>query len=300
MPSAICCIGHITIDHVLTPHSARTMPGGTAFYFSKALARMPVAYSLVTALAATEQKVVDELRTEGINVEVLPSAHSVIFENKYGEDLNQRTQRVLQKAASFKAGQLAALEAEIFHLGPLLADDFSLDAIRVLSKKGKLSLDVQGFLRRVDGTNVVPIDWKEKLSVLPFIHFLKANEEEMEVLTGCSDVLEGAKRLAGWGVKEVIITSGSRGSVVYNGKSLAPIPAYQPARETDATGCGDTYMAGYLYRRTRGASIQGAGEFAAAMAALKIEKAGPFCGTEAEVNAMVKADCRMVAPQDAL
>ena len=37
-----------------------------------------------------------------------------------------------------------------------------------------------------------------------------------------------------------------------------------------ATGCGDTYMAGYLYQRLKGAGIQDAGEFAAAMATLKL------------------------------
>jgi sugar/nucleoside kinase (ribokinase family) len=48
-------------------------------------------------------------------------------------------------------------------------------------------------------------------------------------------------------------------------------------------------MAGYLFQRSSGASIQQAGEFASAMAALKIEKAGPFRGTEADVNAVVQA-----------
>jgi sugar/nucleoside kinase (ribokinase family) len=55
----------------------------------------------------------------------------------------------------------------------------------------------------------------------------------------------------------------------------------------DATGCGDTYMAGYLYQRVRGAAIREAGEFAAAMATLKIEASGPFTGTRAEVLALL-------------
>ena len=94
MAPAVCCIGHITIDHVITPGSAVTMPGGTAFYFSYAIANMPVTYTLVTALALTEMDVVNEIRTAGIEVFVLPSLHSVVFENKYGEDLNHRKQQV--------------------------------------------------------------------------------------------------------------------------------------------------------------------------------------------------------------
>ncbi len=52
-----------------------------------------------------------------------------------------------------------------------------------------------------------------------------------------------------------------------------------PPPVIDATGCGDTYMAGFLYQRIKGASLQEAGEFAAAMATLKIQSSGPFTGT---------------------
>ena len=293
MVPAICCIGHITVDHVITPGSRLTMPGGTAYYFSHAIANMPVRYHLVTAQAATEMPVVDELRARNIPVVVLPSDCSVIFENKYGNDLGQRSQRVLQKAAPFSAEQLMGVDAQIFHLGPLLADDFSLDAIRTIAEKGKISLDVQGFLRRVEATHVMAVDWKEKIAVLPVVHFLKASEEEMEVLTGCTNVFEGAGVLSAWGAREVIITGGSKGSVIYNGVDYTVIPAYLPQQETDATGCGDTYMAGYLFQRSSGASIQQAGEFASAMAALKIEKAGPFRGTVDDVNAVVNAGQRI-------
>ena len=53
--------------------------------------------------------------------------------------------------------------------------------------------------------------------------------------------------------------------------------------ETDTTGCGDTYMAGYLYQRIKLATPENAGQFAAAMATLKIESPGPFTGTKADV-----------------
>lgn len=50
-----------------------------------------------------------------------------------------------------------------------------------------------------------------------------------------------------------------------------------------ATGCGDTYMAGYLYMRNKGASYKEAGCFAAAMCTIKLEASGPFGGTEKDV-----------------
>jgi sugar/nucleoside kinase (ribokinase family) len=116
----------------------------------------------------------------------------------------------------------------------------------------------------------------------------------MEVLTGHSDVYSGAKTLADWGVKEVIITLGSKGSVILHQGVYYSIPAYYPVSVEDATGCGDTYMAGYLYQRTKGAGIQQAGEFAAAMATLKIESSGPFTGTKEDVYALLEDNERMV------
>ena len=105
----------------------------------------------------------------------------------------------------------------------------------------------------------------------------------MTVLTGHNDVETGAKVLADWGVKEVVITNGSMGSVIYSGGAFYKIQAYPPNRLVDATGCGDTYMAGYLYYRSKSADIQQAGQFAAAMASIKMESPGPFTGTEQQI-----------------
>ena len=177
------------------------------------------------------------------------STHSVCFENIYGENQNERTQRVTAKADPFTVEGLKDTDARIIHLGSLLADDFSLEVIKFLSGKGLLSVDVQGFLRKVENEKVLAVDWPEKKEALKYIHILKANEHETEVLTGCKNPREAALKLANWGVKEVLLTLGSMGSVIYADGEFHEIPAYPPTEIVDATGCGDTYMAGYLYMR---------------------------------------------------
>ena len=244
---------------------------------------LDVNYLLVTALAEKEMGVVSDLRTKGIEVNVLPSTHTVYFENNYSENQDHRTQKVFQKADPFTAEQLLPTDARIFHLGPLLADDIPVELIRTLSGKGIVSLDVQGYLREVRNENVCAIDWPGKREALQYVDILKANEYEMEVLTGQTNVRTGAIHLCDWGVKEVIITLGSKGSVIYNGEKFFDIPAYVPASLVDGTGCGDTYMAGYLFKRSKSAGMQEAGEFAAAMATKNIESSGPFTGTEEDV-----------------
>lgn len=264
------------------------MAGGTAFYFSNAISNMPVKYKLVTALAKTEMAEVGKLQAAGIDVKALPSGHSVYFENIYAENQDHRTQRVLQKADAFTIEDLDDVEATIYHLGALLADDMSTDLIKALFNKGNVSVDAQGYLREVVDNDVHAIDWADKREALKYVDILKVNEHELEVLTGFTDIHEGAKILAEWGVKEVVITLGSLGSVIYADDVFYDIPAYKPKAVVDATGCGDTYMAGYLYKRAKGFGIQISAEFAAAMAGLKIETSGPFTGTEADVVEMLR------------
>jgi len=280
----ICCVGHITSDKVVTIQETRYMPGGTALYFSCAVSNLNTHYLLVTAVADAELPYVESLREKGITVKVQPSAHTVFFENIYAEDQDQRTQNVWQKADAFKFDEIADVEAQVFHLGPLLADDISTELIKRLAKKGRISLDVQGYLRKVEDNKVYATGWPDKAEALQYVDIVKADVGELEALTGCTGVEEGANILQSWGVKEVVITNGSKGSTIYCDGISYKIPAYRPANVVDATGCGDTYMAGYLFKRTKGAGIQEAGEFAAAMAGLKTKTPGPFTGTELDVT----------------
>ncbi len=283
----ICTIGHISLDKVVTPQSVKYMPGGTSFYFSKALVHSAINYGLVTALSPQEQPVVDALRAEGITVYALPSTHSVYFENIYSADQNHRDQHVLAKAAPFSTALMPDITAKVFHLGPLLADDIPVTLLADLARRGLVSLDIQGYLRHVVKRNVVYRDWAEKKRMLPKIGILKANQFEMQVLTGRADAREGARYLADLGVPEVIITLGSEGSLIFTEGLFHQIQAFTPKAVVDATGCGDTYMAGYLSKRVNGASVEEAGEYGAAMATLKIGLFGPFSGPHALVTELL-------------
>ena len=274
----ICCIGHITKDKIVTPHRVVYMAGGTSFYFAYAINQLPndVSFSLVTSMDPTETEPAEKMRQDGIDVTLNASRNTVFFENIYGENQNERKQRVLAKADPFTIEQLEHVDAKVYHLGSLLSDDFSNEVVEYLAKKGKVSIDVQGYLREVRDEKVYPIDWKDKLKVLKNTYYLKVNEIEMETITGLKDAHEAAKLLHSWGVTEVIITLGSEGSLIYVDDTFYEIPAYAPHEVVDATGCGDTYSAGYLYQRTLGATPTEAGKFAAAMCTIKLEHNGPF------------------------
>lgn len=282
----ICCIGHITKDKIITPRQTVYMAGGTSFYFSYAFSHLPqnVSFQLVTKLGEGEMKSVEDMRQAGIDVLVYPSRHTVYFENKYGENQNDRTQRVLERAEPFTVDEMREVNAGVYHLGSLLSDDFSTEVVKYLSTKGRISIDAQGYLREVRGEKVYPIDWAEKREILAHTDIIKVNEHEMEVITGLTDPRAAAKCLAEWGVKEVCVTLGSEGSIILAEGKFYDIPAYEPKEIVDATGCGDTYSAGYLWCRAQGMGFEESGKFAAAMCTLKLEHSGPFDGSIDDVR----------------
>ena len=286
----ICCIGHITHDRIVTPKRSLDLAGGTAFYFAHGISQLPprVSFQLVTKGGEYINGEVERLRKKNIDVTAYKSAHTVFFENKYGSDSNNRQQRVLAKSDPFTLGEVEPLQAKVFHLGSLLADDFSVDVVRSLSTKGRVSIDVQGYLREVRGERVYPVGWKDKARVLECTDFLKLNEHEMEVVTSSHDPRSVALELASYGVREVIVTLGSYGSLVYVDGRFYEIPAFRPREVVDATGCGDTYSTGYLYLRLQGASPDEAGRFAAALCTLKLEHSGPFNATVEDVHRLMR------------
>ncbi len=291
----LCCIGHITRDKIVTPRQTVFMSGGVAFYFSYAINHLPanVNYTLITKLTDEDKSAAQDMINAGINLRLFPSKQTVFFENIYGDNPDDRTQRVRAKSDQFCIEDVNGIDASIFHLGTLLSDDFTIEFVRELHKRGKVSVDAQGFLRKVVDESVEKCDWENKEEWLKHIDIIKVNEMEMEVLTHETDVKKAAEIIASWGPKEVLITLGSLGSVVYTDKQFIKVPSYKPTSLVDATGCGDTFMAGYLYCRTQKKSPYESACFAAAMCTSKLSHNGPFCGDIEEIRKIGGSDINL-------
>lgn len=284
----ICCIGHITRDRIITQDPPNTVysAGGSAYYVAWAFQALPhdVDFQLVTSVSREMMPEVERLREAGVSVKSFESPDNVFFENKYGKNMDNRSQRVLAKSAPFTIEQLEGIEARVFHLGTLLADDFAPEVVEYLATKGDVSIDVQGYMRYVKGEQVYSTEWNDKLRLLKHTAILKVNEWECQTLTGITDPFVAAEQIHAWGVREVIVTLGGGGSIIYAEGKYYETPAYPPSKLVDATGCGDTYSAGYLYARAKGMSYEESGRFAAAMCTLKLEHTGPFDRTIDDVH----------------
>jgi sugar/nucleoside kinase (ribokinase family)/copper chaperone CopZ len=178
----------------------------------------------------------------------------------------------------------ADVTADIYHLAGLVVGDYAPDMIPALSKKGKVAVDVQGYLRNVDrakGGEMYFADWAKKKELLPYITYLKTDAAEAEILTGTDDRRKAAEMLAEWGAKEVVITHNTEVLVYADGKIFTcPIRARSLAGRT---GRGDTTFAAYICER-KNASPAEALLTATATVSLKMETPGPFKGTRADVE----------------
>lgn len=101
----------------------------------------------------------------------------------------------------------------------------------------------------IDAVSIVKV--RKLLDVLDKIDFLKPNKIEAEFLSGIQIVDEKSLVLAGekllsLGIKNVLITLGSRGVYIANSTTRKLIPAIE-TNVVNSTGAGDSFVGGFTY-----------------------------------------------------
>jgi sugar/nucleoside kinase (ribokinase family) len=242
---------------------------------------------LTKVAAADEPALLEELRAAGASVFNRPTATTTTFRNIYPrENADARLQRVDARAEPLRPDDLPPIRAKIWQIGPLTDQDIDPAIIaRCAGKGGAVGIDVQGLTRRIVAGEVRPSDPLRGAEHLRHVDVLKADEEEILIYTGCATVAEATASVRAAGVREVLITRGSGGSIVFADGEPLEIEAVPPRRVADATGCGDTYLAAYMAHRLTGADRAACAGFASAAASLNIETFGAFQGSTADIAA---------------
>jgi sugar/nucleoside kinase (ribokinase family) len=147
----------------------------------------------------------------------------------------------------------ALADADWVHAGALTRDDFPAATLAALARGRVLSLDGQALVRRAAVGDLV-LDAAYDPEVLRHVDVLKLAADELDTLG-----LELTERsLRSLGVREVVVTLGSTGSVVYADGHAEHVPTI-PLEAVDPTGAGDSWTTAYLvYRRQRHAPTSAA------------------------------------------
>ena len=86
-------------------------------------------------------------------------------------DRERRKAECLAQSDAITPDQIPDVDCGLYHLAGLLYGDFPNELITALSKKGKVSADIQGFLRHNENGLMNFHDWKDKLDLSPLFRF---------------------------------------------------------------------------------------------------------------------------------
>ncbi len=128
---------------------------------------------------------------------------------------------------------------------------------------------------------------KFDVSILENVDVITPNMQELEALLrnvrGGSPVdarerdpekiADAARQLFSFGVKDIVVTLGKRGSLLVKKGSFASFGVY-PVEQVDATAAGDAFTAALSYMYARGNDIADCIPFASAAAAITVTRAG--------------------------
>lgn len=281
----VLTIGHISLDYNIDCFDKQiTEIGGAVIYSSASAYACGGKVGAVTKLAEKDKERLNELVIPKEDIFYIPCGKSTSIRNKYFTPDKEKRQCVcLSQADAFTVNDIPAVECKIYHLAGLLYGDFDGEMIKELSKRGKVAVDVQAFLRHSagEGKEMYFSDWKDKKELLPFIDYFKTDAAEAEILTGTSDRKKAAETLYGWGAKEIVITHNTE-VLAFDGKK-AETCKIKARNLSGRSGRGDTTFAAYITERLS-APMKEALLFATATVSYKMEKPGPFRGTRKDIE----------------
>lgn len=126
--------------------------------------------------------------------------------------------------------------------------------------------------------------------ILRSVDYLVCNKNEIQALVGGNEDLESQARVPlAWGVRNVIVTLGRKGSIWVSGREMHSQEAF-PVEAVDAVGAGDCFCGVLAAFLATGEPVAAALRWASAAAAISTTRRGaqPSMPTRAEIDDFLK------------
>ena len=284
----VICIGNYTKDTIITPSGTSHVDGGAVNYAAHAIARLGLRAAVVTHLAQEDARVVDKFGQAGIDCFPTYTPHSTLMQLHYptaNPDIRNLTVR--ETAGSITPDEIAPLEMRSAVIGSSLRGEVGLDVIQRLHERGILvGLDVQGFVRVLQGQELRYEPWEEMRETLARVDILKSDAVEAEHLTGETDIYQAARAYAEMGPHEIVLTH--KDGLLIHADGQYHSMEFHPRQLDGRSGRGDTCIGTYVAMRLSN-SPREAGIWAAALTSLKMETLGPFSLTRQDVEDLIRS-----------
>lgn len=111
-----------------------------------------------------------------------------------------------------------------------------------------------------------------------YIDLMTPNRTEAQTLSGCpvtddASLAVAVDKLRGYGVKDFVVTLGSKGSLVFKGGKTEMIPSLK-VKAVDATAAGDTFCGALCVGLSEGLDLTEAAKFATKASAITVQRMG--------------------------
>ena len=280
----VAVLGPLCKDENIVRGQSRFGIGGVTYYAGQVLSSLGAHVELFATFGDEPPSWLDGFHPAVLHH--IPAPGTITFINEYKDNVDERQQRAIVPPNAIGVDDIGVLDCDAVILGPLFNDNFQPDFVR--SIRQPVALAAQGLMRYLDGGPGAAgtVVWRHPeriLEFLPHVTYLFVNEEEARFITGKESSREQLALLKDHGANTVVITRGSKGSVIHDGAGEHVIPAFQPSRLADPTGCGDTYLAAFIFASGFPWNLDEIGRFAAMAATMKLECHGPLPATASQV-----------------
>jgi sugar/nucleoside kinase (ribokinase family) len=214
--------------------------GGAPFHCARALTHVQAEARIYARCAEADRgTLLPPVVALGTPVTYVDGASTASFEISYDGDL--RSMNVVGIGDTWLPDDVPALPRDVtwLHVAPLARSDFPAETLARAARGRRLSLDGQGLVRPARlGELVLDTDFDPEM--LRHVWALKLNDEEAEIIGGVD----------GLGVRELLLTHGSRGATIHWEGRTELVPAFDVG--TDPTGAGDSFCIAYIAARSTG------------------------------------------------
>jgi sugar/nucleoside kinase (ribokinase family) len=277
MTPDVLVIGHLTKDIVGDGWRL-----GGVHYAATQFSRLGMRVGVVTAYGAE----IEHTHIPRVEWSVVNSMETTTFENLYGD--GKREQRVLGKASTLGYDDIPPewRDAPIVFFSPVLDEIDEALPSQIAQPETLIALGAQGWLRRLDDSQVRPVDFEVEPAWL-----------HGQIVFVSEEDVSDADAVSGWQekVRMVVLTRGRSGYTIWNADG-AFTPPTQLVAELDPTGAGDVFAAAFVYKYALGGDPLAAGRFAHAAASLAVQGEGvDGIGTRAEIEAQVQREAAVGA-----
>jgi sugar/nucleoside kinase (ribokinase family) len=240
---SVLVVGSVAFDSVETPFGKmENVLGGSATYFATS-ASFFTDVNLVGVVGDDfPREHIEFLESRNIDLRGLTRDQGKTFhwKGRYGYDLNeaQTLETHLNVFEKFRPVIPDAYRDAEYLILANIDPDLQMEVLTQVHRPRVIACDTMNFW-----ISSKPEALKK---VIERVDFFIINEGEARQLSGEANLVKAARKILGYGAKNLIVKRGEYGVLLFSGESIFAAPAYPLEEVFDPTGAGDTFAGGFM------------------------------------------------------